>query len=187
MSNSSANHRAKQTIRNLIYSLSVVLGLTIAIVMVVPRDDSNRIQPVDYLSVALDAQETVGLPILAPSIPASWWSNGARLEENLGISTWYVGFVTEDNQYLGLTQAFESNPSWLASQLGGNYHDGDITIEGRNWEVWPTNQPTVPKGTKEYALVHIYETSAVVIYGTASDAQFRLLATAVSKELNQGG
>ncbi|MFM1950757.1 MAG: hypothetical protein RL418_444, partial [Actinomycetota bacterium] len=120
---SSADHRAKQTIRNLIYSLLVTLGLTLAIVMVVPRDDSNRIQPVEYQSIAINAEETVGLDVLAPSIPNDWWSNGARLQQDLGVSIWYVGFVTEDNQYLGLTQAFESNPSWVASQLQGNYLD----------------------------------------------------------------
>jgi hypothetical protein len=183
---SSADHRAKQTIRNLIYSLLVTLGLTLAIVMVVPRDDSNRIQPVEYQSIAINAEETVGLEVLAPSIPNDWWSNGARLQQDLGVSTWYVGFVTEDNQYLGLTQAFESNPSWLASQLQGNYLDDTVVIEGRTWEIWPTNTPQVPRGTKEYALVHVYETSAVVIYGTASDAQFRILATNISKELNLG-
>ncbi len=183
---SSANHRAKQTVRNLVFSLLVTLGLTVAIVMAVPRDDSNRIQKIDYVSIAAETQQSLGLEVLAPAIPTEWWSNGARLETTLGVETWYVGFVTQDNQYIGLTQAFESNPSWLANQLQGNWQDGSMEIEGRTWEIWPTLRPTVPAGTKEYALVHNYETSSVVIYGTADEAQFRLLATAISKELNQG-
>lgn len=183
---SSANHRAKQTVRNLVFSLLVTLGLTVAIVLVVPRDDSNRIQKIDYVAIAEETQNSLGLEALAPEIPAEWWANGARLETTLGVETWYVGFVTEDNQYIGLTQAFESNPSWLANQLQGNWQDGTMEIDGRIWEIWPTLKPTVPAGTKEYALVHNYETSSVVIYGTADEAQFRLLATAIGKELNQG-
>ena len=183
---SSANHRAKQTVRNLVFSLLVTLGLTIAIVLVVPRDDSNRIQKIDYISIAADAQKSVGVDVLAPQIPGDWWANGARLETSLGVETWYIGFVTEDSQYIGLTQAFETNPSWLANQLQGNWQDGTMQIEGRTWEIWPTLSPRMPAGTKEYALVHNYETSSVVIYGTADEAQFRLLATAISKELNQG-
>lgn len=184
---SSANHRAKQTVRNLVFSLLVTLGLTVAIVMAVPRDDSNRIQKIDYVSIAGETQQSLGLQVLAPAIPNEWWSNGARLETTLGVETWYIGFVTQDNQYIGLTQAFESNPSWLANQLQGNWQDGSMEIEGRSWEIWPTLSPKVPAGTKEYALVHNYESSSVVIYGTADEAQFRLLATAISKELNQGG
>ena len=183
---SSANHRAKQTVRNLVFSLLVTLGLTIAIVLAVPRDDSNRIQKIDYVSIAAEVQQSVGTGVLAPEIPKDWWANGARLETSLGVETWYVGFVTEDSQYIGLTQAFESNPSWLANQLQGNWLDGTLDIEGRTWEIWPTLSPRMPAGTKEYALVHNYETSSVVIYGTADEAQFRLLATAISKDLNQG-
>lgn len=183
---SSANHRAKQTVRNLVFSLLVTLGLTVAIVLVVPRDDSNRIQKIDYVAIAAETQNSLGLEVLAPAIPTEWWANGARLETTLGVETWYVGFVTQDNQYIGLTQAFESNPSWLANQLQGNWQDGTMEIDGRTWEIWPTLRPTVPAGTKEYALVHNYETSSVVIYGTADEAQFRLLATAIGEELNQG-
>ena len=183
---SSSNHRAKQTIRNLIYSLVVTLAVTIAIVMAVPRDDSNRIQQVDYQSIAINAQETIGKKVVAPMVPADWWSNAARLEQVLGVETWYVGFVTDDQQYIGVTQAFESNPSWLANQLQGNWQDGTMQISGRTWEIWPTINPSIPRGTKEYALVHNYEMSSVVIYGTASEAQFRLLAAAIGNELNQG-
>lgn len=183
---SNSNHRAKQTVRNLVFSLIVTLGLTVAIVLAVPRDDSNRIQRVDYVSIASDAASVTGQRVLAPAIEDSWWSNGARLETNLGIDTWYVGFVTDDNQYIGMTQAFDSNPSWLANQLQGNSQSGTIEISGLTWEVWPTLKPTIPAGTKQYALVHNYETSSVVIYGTASEEQFRALASAISDQLNQG-
>lgn len=186
MSDSAAKHRAKQTIRNLIYSMLVTLALTIAIVLVVPRDDSNRIQPVDYQTIALSASESSGQSALAPEVPQDWWSNAARLEESLGVQTWYVGFVTADNQYIGMTQAFESNPSWLANQLQGNWQDGTLEIAGRSWEIWPTLNPQTPKGTKEYALVHNFGASSVVVYGTADEAQFRLIAQEISETLNQG-
>ena len=52
MSDSAAKHRAKQTVRNLLLSLLVSLGLVVAIVLGVPRDDSNLIQEVDYIAIA---------------------------------------------------------------------------------------------------------------------------------------
>jgi hypothetical protein len=51
---------------------------------------------------------------LAPVIPPEWYSNAARLDNTLGVRGWYVGFVTDENQFIGLSQAFETNPSWEA-------------------------------------------------------------------------
>ena len=180
MSDSAAKHRAKQTVRNLILSLLVCVGLTAAIVLGVPRDDSNMIKAVDYQTIAVSASETFGAQPLAPPIPADWWSNGARIETDLDVTSWYVGFVTNDNQYIGLSQTFEANPSWLALKLQGNWQDGELLIGGKTWEIWPTLTPSNPPGSKEYALVHTDETSTVVIYGTASKEDFEALATSVT-------
>lgn len=184
MSDSAAQHRAKQTVRNLIYSLLVTVGLVVLIVLGVPRDDSNRIAEVDYNQIAQQASESLGLNAIAPEIPEDWWSNAARLENELDVDSWYVGFVTEDNQFIGMSQAFESNPSWLALTLQANWQDGTKVIDGKTWEIWPTLNPQSPRGTKHYAMVHKFETSAVVIYGTAEPEQFEVLAKAITAELD---
>jgi Protein of unknown function (DUF4245) len=184
VSDSAAQHRAKQTVRNLILSLLVSIGLMVALILGVPRDDSNRINPVDYVTIAAQAQESVGTQVLAPEIPESWWANGARLENNLGVQSWYVGFVTPDNQFIGLSQAFESNPSWLAQSLQGNWQDGEVEIEGKVWKIYPTLTPSNPPGTREYAMVHEFGSSAVVIFGTAKQSDFNTLAGEISKLLN---
>lgn len=184
MSDSAAQHRAKQTVRNLIYSLLVTVALVAAIILGVPRDDSNRIAQVEYSEIAAQASESLGAEALAPVIPQTWWSNAARLENELDVKTWYVGFVTEDNQFIGMSQAVESNPSWLALTLQGNWQEGEVVIEGRTWEIWPTLNPQSPRGTKHYAMVHKYQDSAVVIYGTAEPEQFELLAKAIGAQLD---
>ena len=183
---SAAERRAKQTVRNLIYSMLVTLALTMVIVLIVPRDDTNRIQPVDYVGISQTVQASVAETLIAPKLETDWWVNAARAEKDLGVETWYVGFITPDDQYIGLTQAFESNPSWLANKLQGNWLDVTVEIEGRTWEVWPTLLPSVPKGTKEYAMVHTFDNQAVVIYGTASEEDFNKLATQISLDLNEG-
>ena len=183
---SAAERRAKQTVRNLIYSMLVTLALTMVIVLIVPRDDTNRIQPVDYVGISQTVQASVAETLIAPKLETDWWVNAARVEKDLGVETWYVGFITPDDQYIGLTQAFESNPSWLANKLQGNWLDVTVEIEGRTWEVWPTLLPSVPKGTNEYAMVHTFDNQAVVIYGTASEEDFNKLATQISLDLNKG-
>lgn len=185
MSNRGAQYRAKQTVRNLIYSLLVTLGLVIAIILGVPRDDSNRLQPVDYVSIAQSATETEGALVLAPEIPEGWYSNAARLDQTLGVRGWYVGFVTDENEFIGLSQAFETNPSWEAELLKTNFLEGEIELAGRTWEIWPTINPQTPAGTKEFALKHSYENSVVVIYGTADRSDFELVANAIAELLEK--
>ena len=184
MSDSAAKHRAKQTVRNLMFSLLVSVGLVSAMVLGLPRDDSNRLNPVAYLQIAEEAKASVNKEILAPAIPADWWSNGARLENELDVQSWYLGFVTPDNQFIGMSQAFESNPSWLALTLQGNWQDGEVSVEGKTWQIWPTLTPSNPPGTKEYAMVHEFGGSAVVIYGTAKKEDFLQLAAEISKQLD---
>lgn len=183
MSKRGAEYRAKQTVRNLIYSLLVVLGLVIAIILGVPRDDSNRLQPVDYVTIAAAASEAEGEIALAPEIPEAWYSNAARLDLTLGVRGWYVGFVTDENEFIGLSQAFESNPSWEAEMLKTNFLEGEIELAGLTWEIWPTIDPQTPPGTKEFALKHSFGDSVVVIYGTADRADFELVAQAIAKAL----
>lgn len=184
MSDSAAKHRAKQTVRNLVLSLTVTIGLMAAMVLGLPRDDSNRLTPVDYIQVAQEAQASVDRQVFAPVIPEDWWSNGARLENELDVQSWYLGFVTPDNQFIGMSQAFESNPSWLALTLQGNWQDGEVSVEGKTWQIWPTLTPKNPPGTKEYAMVHEFDGSAVVLFGTADKEDFLKLAAEISKQLD---
>ena len=182
MSNA-AERRAKQTIRNLILSMGVTLGVVLLIVLGVPRDDSNRIAQVDYQAVAAEAAAAIGEDLIVPEVPADWWSNSARLETEFGVDTWYVGFVTEDNQYIAMSQAFETNASWEALKLQGNWLEEETMVDGSSWEIWPTLTPSNPPGTKEYAMLHRFDGSAVVIFGTAAETDFQALASAIARQL----
>lgn len=181
--NSAAERRAKQTVRNLIYALLATVGLVVLIVAGVPRDDSNRIQQVDYASEAMAASEAVGSIALAPELPAGWWSNSARLEKTAGVSNWYVGFVTEGNQYIGLRQAFESNPSWVALTLERNWYERDIEVAGLRWQVWPELRPTDPPSTMNTAWLIEVNNQAIVLFGTATEAEFIQIAEAMAPEI----
>jgi FAD/FMN-containing dehydrogenase len=82
--------------------------------------------------------------------------------------------------------ALDNLASWRMVDPEGNWLDVTVEIEGRTWEVWPTLLPSIPRGTKEYAMVHTFDDQAVVIYGTASETDFNKLATEISIDLNEG-
>jgi hypothetical protein len=183
MSDAAAQRRARQTVINLLLSLAATVGVVILMVLVVPRDDSNQIPHVDYKAVARDATDATGRPIIIPEIEANWWSNSARLSTKPKDGTdgsWYVGFVGPQNQYIGFTQTFKTNPTWLALQLTDMQQTGEISTQARSWQVWQSVEKHVPAKTRDYMLVSSINDDTLLIYGTASESEFKAFASGVT-------
>ena len=184
-----AKRRAKQTVNNLVLALLASLGVMLALVLVVPRDDSNRIQQVDYKSIAAEAEASSGQQILAPELPEGWWSNSARWSPKPadGVQNWYVGFVGPKNQYIGLTQAFGINPTWLAFQLKNSAKTGTQAVGDLTWDIYEALEREDSPKTKDFMMVLNYnETDTALIYGVAKPADFVEIASAIQDKLTEG-
>jgi hypothetical protein len=185
MSDAAAKRRARQTIVNLVLSLAATVGLVIVMVLIVPRDDSNQIQHVDYKKVAAEAAMATERPVIVPEIEAGWWSNSARWTAKPKDGTdasWYVGFVGPDNQYIGMTQTYNTNPTWLALQLNDLKDTGKKLLDGQ-WSVWVSKEKHTPAKTKDYLLVSSKDVDTILIYGTASEAAMTSFANGVSSQI----
>ena len=64
MSDSAARHRARQTVINLILALGASIGLVVTLVLIVPRDDSNRIKEIDYTAISQKAKADSSLEVI---------------------------------------------------------------------------------------------------------------------------
>ena len=191
MSDSAKERRARQTVNNLLLSMAATAGLVLAIVLATPRPTTSLIQPIDYVATAKAAAESSNLPVLAPAlIDKGWYSNSARWNTNTPdqVDNWYVGFVGPNNQYLGLTQAFDSNPTWVMLQLKGDLPQGATTVGGVRWTKWKTTVVNDPPKTRDLAWVAEVKsgskTDQILIYGTATPADFRKFATLVAARLH---
>ncbi|PJJ62221.1 DUF4245 domain-containing protein [Compostimonas suwonensis] len=182
----SRNHRNRQTLNNLVASLLATVGLAIVIVLLVPRNDNPIDRSVDYAAVAVDAQRTVDETALSPELPGGWSANAAEVRTGGadGIEYWYIGFITPKDEFVGLTQGFDTNPTWLDEQVAGTLPSATTTIDGRQWDVYD-NRGSDDVGNVEYALVTQTGADTIVLFGTAGDAEFETLASAVSAQLDQ--
>jgi hypothetical protein len=184
MSDAAAQRRARQTVINLLLSIAATVGVVILMVLVVPRDDSNQIPPVDYKSVAADATEATGRPLIVPEIEADWWSNSARLSTKPKDGTdasWYAGFVGPKNQYIGFTQTFNTNPTWLALQLTELTQTGEVQLNGLTWQIWQSVERHDPPKTKDFMMVGQMYQDTFLIYGTAPEPEMTSFAGEVSE------
>ena len=183
----SAAHRNNQTLLNLVIALAASLLVVLVIVVVVVRpDQSAPAKSVDWVSVALDAQQSVTTQLAVPHLPKTWTANRAELIDATsspdGIASWQIGFLTPSTQYIGLVQGIKADATWVSSQLQQKTSTGQATFDGVRWQVYDHRTADHP-GNLAYALVTSIGDSTVVLAGTASDSEFATLATEISGEL----
>jgi hypothetical protein len=189
----SAERRRHQTANNLVLSLLVTVALAGVAVLMAPRfvQGQPEAQNVDvnYASVARQGAGVEPDPLLVPGVPKTWTSNSAQLrqENSDGVDEWYIGLITPSNQYVGLTQGFDAGDSWLADQVAHTHSVGSTTIDGITWSVYDNRANSGDVGNAKYALATTQGKSTVVVFGTASTAQIRQVASSLSTQLTTDG
>lgn len=179
-----AARRANQTTFNLVLALVASLGIVVFLVAVVVRPEMSP-PTVDYEQIGTEAQRGVDEPLAVPDLPDGWTANRAEFigTASDGVARWEIGFLTPEGQYIALVQGIEANPSWLADQVRAASPGGTERIGGLAWESYDRRDVDDP-GNLAYALVASAGASTIVLGGTASDAEFAVLAAAVGEDLS---
>ena len=186
----SRNHRNRQTVNNLVYSLIATLAVVVLIVLFVPRGNPvHTSAPVDFTSIAAQAQGTEPDPLVVPSLPAGWKSNNAALRTKTPdkVDSWYIGLITPKDEYIGITQGFNANDSWVAQQVNRSVAKTTTTIDGVTWDVYDNRDSGVDNNDVDYALVNTTGHSSLVVFGTAGVDEFQVVARSLADQINHLG
>jgi hypothetical protein len=128
-------------------SFSGMVGAMIVLVLVVALFVAfraiNRSQPestvdaVDYTQPAEFAREQARFPVLAPSeLPAGWRATSVRFDNGRD-QAWHVGFLTRDDDYVGLEQADETAEDLVEQYVDQDATEGDpVALDGEEWQSW---------------------------------------------------
>ncbi len=182
MSDAAAKRRARKTLINLLLSLGATIGVMLVLILAVPRDDSNRVQAVDFQELAAQAASQAPGPLLVPAIPVDWYSNSARFRSATqdGVATWYAGFVGPNSEFIALTQGFDVNQTWLQIQLEANKPTEEVVLGNSTWEIFESTKENNPQKSKDFLMVLEYDSNAVLVYGVAPRQQLEDFATQLS-------
>ena len=186
MSDSAARHRARQTVINLCLALAACIALVVTIVLIVPRDDSNRIKAVDYASISRAAKANTNYNIITINPPANWWCNSAAYISAPidAVQSFKAGFVGSDVKYIGYTQAFETNPTWLALKLNGKVLTGEYISGKYTWQIYKSVVKSTPAKTMDYMMVlNSDKNDYVFLYGVAEGSEFEAFAKEIEDRL----
>ncbi|MCX7521871.1 DUF4245 domain-containing protein [Microbacterium sp. STN6] len=181
----SQNHRTRQTVNNLVLSLLATLAAVIVIVLMVPRADAPTMPNVDYAAIAAEGQGTEPDPLVTPDLSKAWHCNSAELRTKTadGVDSWYIGLLSPDQQYVGITQGFDANASWLSDQVYRARSTQTSVIGGVRWKVYDNRQSDADVGNAEYALVASAGHSTYVVFGTAHPKQIGAAAGAIAQQI----
>lgn len=183
---SSQRYRASKTVKNLLWAFGASLLIAVFLVLLATRPDTTPIVSVDVAQTAGEAAASLGVTPAVPDVEG-WVSNAARLEASSDdVTSWYVGLLTAEGKFLALRQGVDANPTWLAQQVDNARVTGERRIGGVTWSEYD-RRASDPTGIRAYALVATIDSSTLVLFGTANDAEFDQLATSVVESLKDGG
>lgn len=186
----SRDHRNRQTVNNLVYSLLATVGLVLVIVLIVPRGTPAGSNPnVDYKTVASQAQGSEPDRLVVPELPSGWTSNNAQLQTKTpdNVDSWLIGLISPKKQYIAVDQGFKANDSWVAEQVNKSLAKGTTTIDGVTWDVYDNRNSGTDNNDVDYALVAAAGHSTIVLFGTADDAEFRTVARSLADQIQRLG
>jgi hypothetical protein len=120
-----------------------------------------------------------------PKLPADWKSNNAELRTKTSdkVDSWYIGLITPKQQFVGITQGFGANDSWVSDQVNKSRIKGTRVIDGVRWDVYDNRTSSSDDGNVEYALVTSSGDSTIIVFGTAEDAEFRTVASSLAGQI----
>ncbi|WFB07630.1 DUF4245 domain-containing protein [Streptomyces sp. LX-29] len=173
-----AGMRGKQSVRNMVLSLSVSsLAAAGIYVFGVPHDENNDpIKTVDYEVDLKTVRRAASYPVAAPkdgALPKGWRATSVRYTPQSDVgAVWHLGFLDPDREYVAIEQS-DGRPGPFVDEVTQSARKTEKTekIAGETWQRY--------EGPKYDALVREGKGVTTVVTGTASFAQLTKMAAAL--------
>lgn len=114
------NARLAQTVRDMVISLVLVLGVIGVVMLLTLRPQPDPVRVVDPTPVVVQARAEAAYPVLYPAkLDAAWRPTSARWEVTdvtAPDAAFHVGFVTPADAYAQIGQSATQNEDFIESQ-----------------------------------------------------------------------
>ncbi|WP_431047510.1 DUF4245 domain-containing protein [Streptomyces sp. P1-3] len=169
--------RKPKTLRGLVQSLAVVVGVAGVIYVFTAYDeDKDPIKTVDYSVELATVRRAAPYPVAAPErggLPEGWRATSVSYEPQSKVgAAWHLGFLDQDDEYVAVEQSDGRRVTFIDEVTQeARKTEKSQRIGGRTWQRYT--------GPKYDALVHEGEGVTTVVTGTASFAQLTKMAAAL--------
>lgn len=168
-----SEQRAKRGLRDLVLSLGVV-GLFVAFLYaVVWRPAPEPVRTIDPAETLRLAESDADYEVLAPEgLSEQWRPTSARYEPAGDGSTWFLGYVTPDGQYVAVAQTDGDPEAFIGEQTLSGSPEGVREIRDEQWQQYATDD--------QRSLVRATDESTTVVTGTVDYDQLQDFAERLS-------
>jgi Protein of unknown function (DUF4245) len=171
--------RSTLTVRHMIAAVGVLVFIVLVLGFLSggvgfspgPVADPSAVRVVDAPEQLRGLAGSVPFAVRAPATPAGWRSNSVGTDVVGDRKAVRVGYLTPSAGYLQLQQS-DATEEALLTALGGRPAQGAQDVAGTRWVVYGT-RPAEPVWIADVKGVRL------VLTGSATDDEFRTLATAV--------
>jgi len=167
--------RGRQTVGDMVRSMSLVLVVVAVVVLLTLRDDPTQtIHRVDFTEQLQSAREVAPYDVAAPvGLGDRWKATSARSDNAGGVVTWHLGLVTPAEHYAAVEQSDGPMTAFVDSFVAGATKSGFVTISGARWQRLDGGQP------EDRALVLRGKGVTTMVTGGATFGELQTLASAL--------
>lgn len=182
-------YKQRKTVNNLVFSLIVSLGLVLVMVLVVPRGpDTYSDLSVDVAQLAEEAAPSAGRTLAAPATPEGWKAKQAMLRRSGDVTSWQITYTTVDNAFAAVAQGFTADGTpvdeeWTSRHFEQQAATGSEELGGVNWTVYDYPKRSPDSSNMSFGLEGVINGDTVVVYGTDTPGNLRVLASEVARSL----
>ncbi|MGX2994774.1 DUF4245 domain-containing protein [Streptomyces sp. JNUCC 64] len=165
----------KQSVRNMMLSLSVTVLLSGFVWLFLPHDGDKDpvLKPVDYRVELLTARRAAPYPVAAPEGLAEQWKPTSVRYRGAQSDHWHLGFRSPDNKYVAVEQSTDKPSAFVDRVTRGARDTGTRqTVGGEPWQRY--------EGDRYDALVRTEDGATTVVLGSASFTRLAMMAGALS-------
>lgn len=156
---------------DLVRTVAILVGVLAVVALVLTsmgRPDSFERETVDYERVLAQVRADYPYPVLAPSaLPEGWRATSVSYESSASGHRWRLGFLVDDQGYVGLEQSDGEIVSYLSERMRDFTDDGTSEVGGVTWDrMIQSTRPadralvrvdgdvvTIVRGTEPYAVL----------------------------------
>ncbi|MFE9247940.1 DUF4245 domain-containing protein [Streptomyces sp. NPDC007088] len=171
-----AGKKGRQTVRDMILSLGVIVAIAAGIYIFVPHDEHHDpVKRVDYRVELLTAQRAAAYPVAAPrGLSKDWKPTSVRYRGADG-DAWHLGYLDPEGKYVAVEQSTRDPAKFVDDVTqGAREAPGAAEVGGKSWARY--------EGDTYDALVLREGGSTTVVTGSASFPQLEEFAAALSTD-----